>query len=316
MSERGLTVLICTHDRVELLGKTLASLNAAERPAGWRVEILVIANACSDATHAFLDDYRRAPGGRLPLRWVAEPTPGKSHALNLAISLIESDLVAFVDDDHRVDSTYLKSACQAADSYPEADLFCGRILPDWDGNEPTWVHDRGPYRIYPLPVPRFDLGDEAREINADIAIPGGGNLFLRGPWLKRVGPFSVELGPVGHNLGGAEDIEWVLRALDLGARLQYVPEVLQHHYVDNERLQLRYLLAKAFERSASTVRVHHGDGGGIPLYMYRKLFGYFYSALTAWSTARRRFFLVRLAASLGEVKGHRQARRDRTKCKT
>jgi cellulose synthase/poly-beta-1,6-N-acetylglucosamine synthase-like glycosyltransferase len=316
MNERSLTVLICTHDRVGLLGRTLASLNAAARPSGWQVDILVIANACKDTTPVFLDDYQRGADGRLPLRWQAETTPGKSHALNHAIPLLESDLVAFVDDDHRVDASYLRAVCRAAEDHPEVDLFCGRIRPDWDGSEPAWVHDSGPYRIYPLPVPRFDLGGEAREINADIAIPGGGNLFLRGSWLKRVGPFAVELGPVGHNLGGAEDIDWVLRALDLGARLRYVPEVLQHHYVDNERLKFGYLLAKAFERSASTVRVHNDDSGAIPLYMYRKLFGYFLSALSAWSNARRRFFLVRLAASLGEIKGYRQVRSDRMKNRT
>ncbi len=306
-----LTILICTHDRVELLGKTLASLNAAERPVGWEVDILVIANACEDGTHSFLGAYPDGLPGALPLHWLAEPTPGKSHALNLAMGVVESDLVAFVDDDHRVDPTYLDAVCRAADQYPETDLFCGRILPDWDGSEPAWVHDNGPYRIYPLPVPRFDLGGAGRPIDADIAIPGGGNLFLRTPWLRRVGSFVVELGPVGHNLGGAEDIEWVLRALGLGARLRYVPEVMQHHFVDTERLCMRYLLAKAYERSASTVRVHTSAAEGVPLYMYRKLFGYLFSALTAWSTNRRRFFLVRLAASLGEIKGHRQARGDR-----
>ena len=315
MSESRLTVLICTHDRVALLGKTLASLNAAARPAGWQVEILVVANACSDATHAFLDDYRH-DATRLPLRWLAEPTPGKSHALNLAITRIDADLVAFVDDDHRVDPGYLTGVCEAADRHPEADLFCGRILPDWDGSEPAWVHDRGPYRIYPLPVPRFDLGDQPQALTREIAIPGGGNLFLRGSWLHRVGPFAVELGPVGHNLGGAEDIEWVLRAFDLGARLRYAPAVIQHHYVDTERLKLRYLMVKAYERTASTVRVHHGDGNGVPLFMYRKLLGYFLSAATAWSQARRRFFLVRLAASLGEIKGYRQARGDRLRSAT
>ncbi len=311
MTAPSLCILICTHDRVELLGKTLASLNAAEAPAGWRVEILVIANACSDATHVFLDDYQRSPGSRLPLRWRAESIPGKSNALNHAIPLIDTDLVAFVDDDHRVDTAYLRAICLAADKAPEADLFCGRILPDWDGREPAWVHEHGRYRIYPLPVPRFDLGGEAREIDAAIAIPGGGNLFLRRAWLQRVGPFSVELGPMGHNLGGAEDIEWVLRALDLGARLRYVPEVVQYHYVDNDRLKFRYVVAKAFVRSASTVRVHSAHEGAIPLYMYRKLFGYFSSAVTAWSSARRRFYLVRLAATLGEIKGYRQARSDR-----
>ena len=109
--------------------------------------------------------------------------PGKSHALNSALPRVESDLVAFVDDDHRVDAGYLVAVCRAAEAHPEADLFCGRILPDWDGSEPAWVHDSGPYRIYPLPVPRFDQGDASRELTPDQAVPGGGNLFLRTPWL-------------------------------------------------------------------------------------------------------------------------------------
>jgi len=306
-----LTVLICTHDRVDLLGKTLASLNAAERPLGWRVEILVIANACTDATQGFLDEYQRAADGRLPLRWRAEPTPGKSHALNLAMPLVTAAMVAFVDDDHRVDPTYLVEMCRAAEAYPDVDLFCGRILPDWDGSEPAWVHDRGPYRIYPLPVPRFDLGEAPRALNLDTAIPGGGNLFLRQPWLAKVGGFATDFGPVGHNLGGAEDLEWVMRALRLGARLHYVPSVVQHHYVDAARLTLPYLMQKAFVRSASTVRLDSKPASGVPRFMYRKLFGYLFSALTAIGTDRRRFYLVRLAAALGEARGYQQNNRAR-----
>ena len=100
-----LTVLICTHDRAGLLAKTLASLNAAVRPPGWAVDILVAANACRDGTHAMLDAYREqaAARGDLPLAWLAEPVPGKSNALNTALPRIDGDIVAFVDDDHRVD---------------------------------------------------------------------------------------------------------------------------------------------------------------------------------------------------------------------
>jgi glycosyltransferase involved in cell wall biosynthesis len=308
MNPHTLCVLICTYNRVDLLGKTLSSLNAAERPSNWQVDILVIANACTDATHDFLDDYQRANDGRLALRWLAEPTPGKSNALNTAMPLVEAEVVAFVDDDHRVDPTYLAEICRAAEAYPEADLFCGRILPDWDGTEPAWVHDNGPYRVYPLPVPRFDLGPEPQVLNINIAIPGGGNLFLRQPWLGKVGRFATDFGPVGHNLGGAEDLEWVIRALHLGARLQYVPSVVQHHYVDGARLTLPYLMQKAFVRSASTVRLDKSQSGGVPRYMYRKLIGYLFSALTAIGTARRRFYLVRLAAALGETRGYQQNR--------
>jgi GT2 family glycosyltransferase len=308
----SLTILICTHDRVGLLERTLASLNAAARPDGWAVDVLVAANACSDGTHAFLDQYsRRTEGsGEIALAWFAEPAPGKSNALNSAMPRVQSDLVAFVDDDHRVDGGYLRAMCDVADAYPRADLFCGRILPDWDGTEPIWVHDQGPYRIYPLPVPRFDLGDAAREVTPDVAIPGGGNLFLRTRWLRKVGRFDTGIGPMGHDLGGAEDLDWVLRALRLGARLQYAPFVIQYHYVDTARLTLTYLMKKAYKRTASTVAIEPGARGGtVPRYLYRKVAEYALKAATAIGHPRRRFYLVRTAAALGEITGHRAGSR-------
>jgi GT2 family glycosyltransferase len=309
---RSVTIFICTHNRAELLERTLASLNAATRPQDWAVEILVVANACTDATHAFLENYVRqqtGSDGRLPLRWVVESAPGKSNALNHGMPLVTSDLVAFVDDDHRVDRSYLFHVCKAAEDYPEADIFCGRILPDWEGTEPEWVHDAGPYRIYPLPVPRFDQGDAPRRLTPDIATPGGGNLFLRSEWLAKTGPFVVDMGPVGHDLEGGEDLEWVLRAQNLGARLQYVPQVVQYHYVDARRLTLPYLMKKAYVRTASTTRLGNPEKpAGVPRYLYRKLAEYLVGVLTAFGSTRRRFYLVRSAAALGEIAGHRQSK--------
>lgn len=301
-----LTVLICTHDRARLLERTLDSLDAAQRPPGWPVDVVVAANACSDDTHARLEARAHRASPALPLAWFAEPVPGKSHALNSAMPRLTGDIVAFVDDDHRVDEAYLRSICEAADAYPEAGLFCGRILPDWDGSEPAWVHDTGPYRIYPLPVPRFDQGAHPRELTAEQAVPGGGNLFLRRPWLEKVGPFATDLGPTGHDLGGSEDLDWVLRALRIGARLRYEPSVVQHHYVDMERLRLGYIMRKAFKRTASTVRVEPRDPASarVPPYMLRKVAVYAVRAVTAWRGAPRRFYLVRTAAALGEISGH------------
>ncbi|HNU10252.1 MAG TPA: glycosyltransferase family 2 protein [Rubrivivax sp.] len=305
-----LTVLICTHDRAALLARAVASLDAAARPADWVVDILVAANACRDGTHDWLAQRAAASAPALPLTWFAEPVPGKSHALNSALPRITADLVAFVDDDHRVDTDYLRAVCAAADAHPQATLLCGRILPDWDGSEPEWVHHDGPYRIYPLPVPRFDLGEQPRELTADVAIPGGGNLAARTTWLPVIGAFSTDMGPTGHDLGGAEDLDWVLRALRLGARLRYEPSMLQYHYVDGRRLTLAYLMRKAYRRTASTIGLGESRlAGGVPRYLYRKLVEYGFKACTAVGSARRRFYLVRTAAALGELAGHRQARR-------
>ena len=302
-----LTVLICTHERAALLGRALDALQAAAPPGpDWQVDILVAANACTDDTHRLLAQRAAAPAGPWPVAWFAEPRAGKSHALNAAARRVQADWVAFVDDDHRVATDYLRAVCDAAARTPAADLLCGRILPDWDGSEPAWVHDPGPWRIYPLPVPRFDAGPQPLELDGRQAIPGGGNLAVRVPWLHRVGPFATDLGPRGHDLGGSEDLDWVLRALRLGARLRYEPSIVQHHHVDAARLRLSYLVRKAYQRTASTVRVDAAAGPRrrLPRYLWRKLASYAVQACLAADGRRRRFFVVRTAAALGEIAGH------------
>lgn len=55
-----------------------------------------------------------------------------------------------VDDDHRVDHDYFRAIAEAADRLPETTMFCGKILPDWTGDEPAWVHDLSAYAISTL----------------------------------------------------------------------------------------------------------------------------------------------------------------------
>lgn len=305
---KTLTVLICTHNRADLLCRALTSLQDALRPNNWRVEILVAANACTDNTHSLLEAEhlasKRDPK-RISIEWLKEQRPGKSFALNTAIPHVRpSDMVTFVDDDHRVDSNYFVELCRAADAYPGITMFCGRIFPEWDGREPRWVHDEGPFRIRPLPIPRSDGGPVARELTTEDATPGGGNLFMRGEVFDRVGEFPTELGPRGHDLGGGEDSVFVERALLRGERLMYIPGVLQYHYVDPERLRFSYVLRKAYQR-ARTATISQRLRGGIPLYQWRKLAQYSLSLASAFNAARLRFYLVRLATTLGEMSGQR-----------
>lgn len=302
-----LTILICTHNRATLLAQALEHINAASRPVGCDVDILVAANTCTDETHAHLVRYgeRQTSQNLLPLTWFAEPQPGKSHALNSAISHLKGDWVAIVDDDHRVANDFLEQIASAVATHPGATMLCGRILPDWDGSEPAWVHDTGPYRIYPLPVPRQDFGAASRVIGVDGPIPGGGNQILRVAVLQRVGGFSTALGPQGHNLGGGEDTEFILRALRGGERLIYEPQIVQHHYVDATRLTPWYLMRKAYHRSRANVQLRQ-PSGGVPLYAWRKLLEYLLAAAFSFSWIRIRFYLVRTAASLGEISAMRE----------
>ena len=307
-------IFICTHNRAELLQNVLYSLNHATRPEQCKISILVIANACTDNTHALLQDYQQhqAENNTIELHWYKEPQPGKSYALNSGMSYLKGDLIAFVDDDHRVSDNYLQALCQAYKFHPENTIFFGKILPDWTGKEPLWARESGPYAIYPLPVPHFDKGEQSFDFaDNKVAIPGGGNLALKREVMSRVGLFNTELGPHGHNLGGGEDGDYVLRAIQGGERLRYLPDMVQYHYVDLERFCLSYILLKSFQRSRSVISIKNPQATKIPRYLWRKLLTYFFKVIFSLSISRSRFYLVRCAATLGEISGFRKSIRGR-----
>ena len=300
-------IVICTHNRKRLLQDTLKSLNTATRPDKWNAGIIIIANACNDDTAAFLTQYIESqPVGDLPLRWFTEPLKGKSNALNTAIEKVRATFVSFIDDDHRLPIDYFFSVKQATETFPFADIICGKILPDWNGTEPGWIHEKGKYRIYPLPIPTFDLGNSATELKEGDAVPGGGNLVVRSDAFKTVGPFNTDFGPSGHNLEGSEDYDWVLRAVRKGLRLWYCPTILQYHYIDKRRLELVYLMLKAFKRTKTVTMIKCDTGGiwKIPKFMYKKvIWSLLMVVFTLFDPTKRRFHLVRLAAAAGELKG-------------
>jgi hypothetical protein len=70
-------------------------------------------------------------------------------------------------------------------------------------------------------------------------------------------------------------------------------------------------MKKAYKRTASTVGLTTGARAqGVPRYLYRKTVEYGVKACTAVAHARRRFYLVRTAAALGEIAGYRQLARN------
>lgn len=302
----NLTVVICTHNRAESLNKTLQSVLDAEPPLNLHLKLLVVANACSDQTSNSLKELQSACKDSrrdLSFRWLEEPTPGKSRALNRALRLIDTDAAVFVDDDQRLDNRFFRAIEDGLATYPAINLFCGRLLPDWDGTEPSWVHDKGPYRIFPPPVTMYDIGDAARIAPIPGPMPGGGNLVFRTELLRRLGDFSTDLGPRGHDFRGGEDNEYLGRAFAIGESMQYLPHMVQYHKIDAARFQLRQLMRLSYERTRAGILIREDTQQGVPLYLWRKLLSHTTKALCSINQSRRRFFFVRSAAVLGEVKG-------------
>lgn len=295
-------VVICTHNRAPLLRQTLATLAKANHPRHASVEILVVANACSDDTHTLLSQAERDHARQgLPLRWIEEPQPGKSFALNRAIAETDAGTLSFIDDDQLVAPNFLAALAEGIETFPEFGILCGKILPAWDGQEPDWVHEKGRYHIPIRPFPEYDFGEHPKEISFGHKLPSGGNITVRHDIFQRAGQFSTDLGPKGHNLVGGEDHEFLMRCLCDGVRIIYVPTISQLHAIEPERMHAVYMLQKSYLRSLSARRMDRRPDGLRP-YMFLKPVKYGLCALFTLNSSRRFYYLIRTAAALGELR--------------
>lgn len=303
------TIILCTHNRRELLEQTIQSINRIRIPDQVNVSLFVVANACSDDTVSYLAACTESNNSaEIHINFIEEPRAGKSFALNRAINETHSEFLCFVDDDHRVDEDYIRNIVFSINKQPDCCLFCGQIIPDWTGSEPEWVHKQGIYKVYPLPVPNFSLGEKQLWVSESVAIPGGGNLIVHRSVFSDIGNFNTNLGPKGHNLSGSEDTDFVLRALKSGYKIFYNPEIKQYHYVDPNRLRTGYLIKKSFQRNRYLTLAKHPSMSLPPLYLWRNFVEHATKSIFAFDTDRRRFYLMRAASTMGEILGYAESR--------
>src|SRR5580704_1493640 len=102
-----ITVILCTHNRCRSLAKALESVAASQLSTSTDWEVLVVDNNSSDQTREAVETYcRRYP---VRFRYVFEPQPGKSYALNSGIREALGEILAFMDDDVTVEPTWLQN---------------------------------------------------------------------------------------------------------------------------------------------------------------------------------------------------------------
>jgi len=92
------SVVIPTHDRVELLGQVLDALDAQREPPPF--EMVVIDDGSRDGTRAFMEARLAArPPGAAPLTFRSQPNGGPSRARNHGVGLATGRYVVFIGDD-------------------------------------------------------------------------------------------------------------------------------------------------------------------------------------------------------------------------
>jgi glycosyltransferase involved in cell wall biosynthesis len=118
-----LTILVCTHNRAELLSGVLESLGN-QSLGRERFEVIVVDNASTDDTPAVAD--RCAKQGKLQARYVREPELGLDAARNRGIREARGEIVAFLDDDARARYDWAEAVLDGFSRH-DAPIVGGRI---------------------------------------------------------------------------------------------------------------------------------------------------------------------------------------------
>ena len=234
-----LSVIIPTRNRVKSLKLLLESLAVPARIGIPETEIIVVDNGSTDETHRWLDAQREQnqSGGLIILD---EPRPGKSNALNRALSVARGEIFMVLDDDVVIQPNCLAKHAEAYAATQFAAIQ-GRILAGKDsGGNPA---DANRLREYNIPL--IDYGEEI------VAIRGltGTNMSFKRAVFEKVGFFDPRLGPGAA--GFSEDTEYSIRIRKAGFKIGYTPHAIVYHELNPSRYGRVYNRAVEYRKGVS-----------------------------------------------------------------
>ena len=266
-----ISVVLCTYNRAARLADALTALvHQTDAPP---YEVVVVDNNSTDDTRAVIGAL--VSGGLV--RYASEPVQGLSHARNRGVATARADILAFTDDDVRVDPTWVRSIARAFAEHPDVDMVGGRVEPEWEAEPPAWLPQAG----Y-APLALVDYGAEAFRIApAEPRCLIGANVAIRRQALERLHGFSARVQRVGDGIGSTEDHEFQMRLLEAGAAALYDPRVAVRAAVPRERLSKRYHRAwhkghgrfYALMRDPLFEQSRAGTVFGVPAHVYRSAVG-------------------------------------------
>src|SRR5690606_35261184 len=127
--ERGVTVIVCTHNGATNLVQTLRHLAGQQMPNDLPWQLIVVDNASTDETTLVVQREWNKLGNPVTLVCLREERPGKYFALQTAISVAKYAYFVICDDDNWLAPNYLEKVAGLLDSYPQVGAVGGRGIP-------------------------------------------------------------------------------------------------------------------------------------------------------------------------------------------
>lgn len=169
---------------------------------------------------------------------------GLSTSRNLGIENAEGDIVAFVDDDATLNSSWAEATTRAYLEDSSLIGVTGPILPLWENESLSWF----PKEFYWM----FSCTYYDWQQNRSVRNGYGTNISFRKEAFGLCGLFLHVLGAKGggesgkHELGN-EETEFSYRVRRMtGKQIMYIPEVIVNHKVNKYRFTVKFITRRAY----------------------------------------------------------------------
>lgn len=222
------TVVICAYTMARWAELSLAVDQVAADPVPHRTILVVDHN----------DELRE----RARVTWpdlTVLPNAGQqglSAARNTALAAVDTELIAFLDDDAYPEPGWLDSLLGP---FADTDVVAtgGVAEPIWPRTAaPAWL-PRELWWIVGCSFTGQPDGERVRNVM-------GCNMAFRAAPLRAVGGFNTSMGRVGTRPVGGEETEVCI--LLRPGRVAFTPEALVHHHVTADRVRFRYLVRRSY----------------------------------------------------------------------
>ena len=229
-----ISVVVCTHNRRELLSGCLRSL-AQQSASKESYEVIVTDNDSSDGTRALVQEYSRKEPN---FRYCHETRRGANHARNAGVAIARGSYLAFIDDDAIAAGDWLAEIQDFVKRRPEVRVFGGPYTGHSMVPAPAW---------FPPEYGSLTLGTEERKVEIGREWITGTNLIVESEAFRDVGGFHERLGAVEKGtFYFGEETRLLIELSSRGHDVYYVPTVQVSHLIRSDKMHLKYLLRSAY----------------------------------------------------------------------
>jgi glycosyltransferase involved in cell wall biosynthesis len=233
-----MSVVICCYNSAARLPDTLRNL-AQVRSASLPWEVIVVDNASTDGT-AEIARKNWPADAPAPLRVVAEPQPGLSHARRRGVAEVRYEIISFIDDDNWISPDWIERVFAIFSAHPEVAACGGRSDAVPEIEPPAWFKGiEYCYATGPQHIRQGDITD------ARGTLLWGAGLNVRTSAIRALfaGGFDFQMsGRSGGNMGAGEDTEMCCALREAGWHFWYDDNLVLRHFIPKGRLTWSYAL--------------------------------------------------------------------------